>query len=83
MSDTSKDPPPFDPQLMADGFTLAGFHIEAGKRDWTAWSAAILAELGEPIRPYLRCMYEAIRHYPMLDTAGMSTAKDIDRCQSK
>lgn len=83
MNDTPAEPLPFDAQLMADGFTLAGFHIEAGKRDWTAWSVAILEELGEPIRPYLRSMYEAVRHYPALDTTGMSTAEDIDRCRGK
>ena len=73
---------PFDHELIVAGFTLAGACIERGTRDWTAWSAAMLNDIGEPIRPYLRGMYESIRHYPGLDTTGMSTAADIDRCET-
>jgi N12 class adenine-specific DNA methylase/tRNA1(Val) A37 N6-methylase TrmN6 len=67
-----------DPELMMDGITIAGAYIEAGVRSFAAFSKAMIGDLGEGVRPYLRSFYEGARHYPGLDTAGMSTAAEID-----
>jgi N12 class adenine-specific DNA methylase len=67
-----------DPELLMDGITIAGAYIESGVRSFSEYSAAMLTDLGEGVRPYLRSFYEGVRHYPGLDTKGMSTAAEID-----
>lgn len=67
-----------DPELMIDGATLAGAYIEDGVRKYSDYTKAMVEDFGEKIRPYLRSFYEAVRHFPGLDTAGMTTAAEID-----
>ena len=67
-----------DPELLQDGLTLAGAYIEAGARSFAAYSKAMIDDLGDAIKPYLRSLYESVRHYPGLDTDGMTTSVDID-----
>ena len=67
-----------DPEMLQDGMTIAGAYIESGVRKYSDYAKAMVADFGEKIRPYLRSFYEAVRHYPGLDTAGMTTAAEID-----
>ena len=67
-----------DPEMMRAGIDLAGFHLEAGARAFADFSKAMLADIGEEFRPYLRTWYEAIRHYPGFDARGMSDYAEID-----
>lgn len=67
-----------DPELMVDGVTIAGAYIESGVRSFSAYSKAMVDDFGDKIRPYLRSFYEGVRHYPGLDTTGMSTPAEID-----
>ena len=67
-----------DPELMMDGITIAGAYVEAGVRSFSAFSKAMVEDLGEAVRPFLRSFYEGVRHYPGLDTTGMSSTSDID-----
>ena len=67
-----------DPETVQDGITLAGFHIEAGARKWADYTKAMLGDLGEAVRPYLRGWYEAVRYYPGFDAQGMSSAAEIE-----
>lgn len=67
-----------DPELMVDGVTIAGAYIESGVRSFSAYSKAMIGDFGDKIRPYLRSFYEGVRHYPGLDTTGMSTPAEID-----
>jgi len=53
-----------DPEMMQAGITLAGYHVEAGARSFAAYSKAMIADLGEGIRPYLKSFYDAIRSAP-------------------
>lgn len=62
-----------DPELVVDGMTLAGAYIEAGTRKFSAYANAMVDDFGPKIAPYLLSFYEAVRHYPGLDTDGMST----------
>ena len=66
-----------DPEIVQAGITLAGYHIEAGARKFADYSRAMVADLGEEVRPYLRSWYEGVRWYPGFDAAGMSTAEEI------
>ena len=67
-------------ELMEAGITLAGFHIEAGTKDFADLTKAVIADLGdnaEKFKPYFRSWYEAIRYYPGIDTEGMTPAAEI------
>lgn len=67
-----------DPELIALGTELAVFHLEAGARSFADYSRAMVADLGEAARPYLRSWYEGARHFPGLDTTGMTPAAEIE-----
>jgi N12 class adenine-specific DNA methylase len=67
----------FDPELLAAGITLAGFHIEAGARTFAKYSRAMLADLGPEVQPFLRSFYEGVRHFPDFNTKGMTSEADL------
>ncbi|RTL08766.1 MAG: hypothetical protein EKK62_05850, partial [Acidimicrobiia bacterium] len=67
-----------DPEIVQAGITLAGYHIEAGARSFAAYTKAMIADLGEAARPYLRSWYEGVRYYPNMDAAGMTPAAEIE-----
>lgn len=67
-----------DPEAIQDAMTIAGYHIEKGARAFTAFSKAMVDDMGEAIRPYLRQLYEMVRYTPGFDAKGMSTAAEID-----
>lgn len=66
-----------DPEILQAGLTLAGFHIEAGARSFTEYVKAMVADLGDAAKPYLRSWYEGVRHYPGVDVTGMTPADHI------
>ncbi len=66
-----------DPELTVAGITLAGFHVEAGARKFAAFSKAMIDDLGEAVRPYLKSWYLAVRNYPEFDNEGMETEQEI------
>jgi len=67
-----------DPELLQDGMTLAGAYIESEMRTFGEYSDAMIQDLGDKVRPYLRSFYEAVRHYPGLDTNGMTAVSELD-----
>lgn len=67
-----------DPEILQAGLVLAGYHIEAGAAKYAAYAKAMTADLGDAVRPYLRSFYEAVRHYPGFDNAGMSSGSELD-----
>lgn len=67
-----------DPELMQAGITLAGYHIEAGARKFADYARAMIADLGDGIKPYLRSLYEGVRYYPGMPANEMSAAAEID-----
>jgi hypothetical protein len=72
-----------DPELMADGMTIAGAHIEAGLRDFASYAKAMIEDFGEAIKPYLLSFYEAARHYPGIEKEGMSSAEEAQRLHAE
>ena len=68
----------FDPELFQDLVTIAGAYIESGVREFAAFSKAMIEDLGEGVRPYLRTVYDGLRSWPGLETVGMTPAADID-----
>lgn len=75
-------PNEFDPELMASGLTLAGYHIERGSIKYSDYAQAMINDLGVSIQPYLRSFYDAIRHYPGFDSSAMDDAETIENLQS-
>lgn len=73
-----------DPELLQDGITLAGYHIEKGARTFAAYAKAMLEDMGEGIRPYLKQLYMALKFDPRavaiegLDSAAAVEAADLD-----
>ncbi|MFN4167645.1 MAG: hypothetical protein ACK4HD_05025, partial [Pannonibacter phragmitetus] len=68
-----------DPEVMQAGITLAGYHIERGARTFAAYAAAMLRDLGETARPYLKSWYMGVKYDPRAGALdGMSSAAEVD-----
>lgn len=68
-----------DPEMMQDGITLAGYHVERGARTFAAFARAMIADLGEAVRPYLKSWYMGVKYDPRaagLD--GLSSAAEVE-----
>ena len=68
-----------DPEIMQAGITLAGYHIEKGARTFAAYAKAMVGDLGDSVRPYLKSWYMGVKYDPRaagLD--GMSTAAEVE-----
>ncbi|MBO3760354.1 PLxRFG domain-containing protein [Ciceribacter sp. L1K22] len=68
-----------DPELLQAGITLAGYHIEKGARTFAAYAAAMITDLGESARPYLKSWYMGVKYDPRAaQFDGMSTAAEVE-----
>ena len=84
--DSNQPASPLSSKLMESGIAVAGFHIEAGTKDFADFTKAMFADLGtsaEILKPYFRSWYEAIRHCPGIDTEGMTDPVTIDKQMEK
>ncbi len=68
-----------DPELLMDGMTIAGAYIESGVRNFTQYAARMVQDMGDGVKPYLLSFWEAARHYPGLDTKGMTSVEESKR----
>ncbi|MBQ7156515.1 MAG: hypothetical protein IJR86_01795 [Bacteroidaceae bacterium] len=53
-----------DPEILAIGAELAVGHIERGLTKFADYAKAMIADLGDTIRPYLKSFYNAVRDMP-------------------
>lgn len=68
-----------DPELMAAGITLAGWHIEKGARTFAAYAKAMIEDMGEEVRPYLKSWYMGVKYDPRAaGFDGMDSATTVD-----
>lgn len=66
-----------DTQLTSIG--RAGYHIERGARSFAAYVRAMVGDLGEGVKPYLKSWYMAVKHDPSsISFEGMSTAAEVE-----
>ena len=71
-----------DPEMLQAGITLAGYHIEKGARSFSAYAQAMLADLGDAVRPYLKSWYMGVKYDPRaagfdgMDAAAVVEAAD-------
>jgi diguanylate cyclase (GGDEF)-like protein len=74
-----------DPEIVQAGITLAGYHIEKGARTFSAYAKAMLADLGEIVRPYLKSWYVAVKLDPRaaglegMDSLASVEAADLEK----
>lgn len=68
-----------DPEIMQAGITLAGYHIEKGARTFAAYAKAMVADLGDSVKPYLKSWYMGIKYDPRATNFdGMSAASEVE-----
>jgi len=65
-----------DSELMLAGMRLAAFHIEAGSNHFTEYAEAMIEDLGDAVRPYLKLFYNGVRDWPVAADAGLTHEMD-------
>jgi hypothetical protein len=70
-----------DPEMVIDGITLAGYHIEAGARKFADFARRMVEDLGEPVRPYLKQWYSAAYFDPRTEPirGEMTPLAEVER----
>lgn len=56
-----------DPTIFTDSVQLGVYYLEGGVRAFPEWSARMIEDLGDAIRPLLRSVYEGARAFPGAD----------------
>jgi hypothetical protein len=69
-----------DPELMAITAEMAVYHLEAGARKFADFAKAIIADVGESFRPYLKSAYLSAKYFPGAEKyrAEMDSESEID-----
>lgn len=63
----------FDPEILAIGTEMAVYHLEKGSRKFAEYARAMIADLGDSIRPYLKAFYNGARDLPEVSENGFNT----------
>jgi hypothetical protein len=74
-----------DPETLQAGLTLAGYHVEKGARTFSAYAKAMLADMGEMVRPYLKSWYMALKFDPRSEdfSKEMDAADAVEKADIK
>lgn len=62
-----------DPEILAIGTEMAVYHIEKGARKFAEYAKAMIADLGDAIRPYLKAFYNGARDLPEMQSEGLTS----------
>ena len=62
-----------DPEILAIGTEMAVYHLEKGSRKFAEYVKAMIADLGDSIRPYLKAFYNGARDLPEVSENGFNT----------
>lgn len=60
-----------DPETLAIGTEMAVYHLEKGARKFAEYATAMIADLGDAIRPYLKAFYNGARDLPEVAENGL------------
>lgn len=60
-----------DPEILAIGTEMVVYHLEKGARKFTEYATAMIADLGDAIRPYLKAFYNGARDLPEVAENGL------------
>lgn len=61
-----------DPEILAIGTEMAVYHLEKGARKFAEYATAMIADLGDAIRPYLKAFYNGARNLPEVESSGIA-----------
>lgn len=56
-----------DPEVLAIGTEMAVYHIEKGTRKFVDFAKAMIEDLGDAVRPYLKAFYNGTRDMPEME----------------
>lgn len=62
-----------DPEILAIGTEMAVYYLEKGSRKFAEYAKAMIADLGDSIRPYLKAFYNGARDLPEVLENGFNT----------
>jgi N12 class adenine-specific DNA methylase len=60
-----------DPEILAIGTEMVVYHLEKGSRKFAEYATAMIADLGDAIRPYLKAFYNGARDLPEVAENGL------------
>ena len=61
-----------DPEILAIGTEMAVYHLEKGARKFTEYAKAMIADLGDAIRPYIKAFYNGARNLPEIENSEIA-----------
>lgn len=75
----------FDPEIALLMLQDAGYHIERGARKIADCAKAMIEELGDFVRPYIKSAYNAVRDYPGMEEIRkeMSSHEEVEAFDEK
>ena len=62
-----------NPEILAIGTEMAVYHLEKGARKFAEYATAMIADLGDAIRPYLKAFYNGARDLPEVAENGLDS----------
>lgn len=60
-----------DPEILAIGTEMAVYHLEKGARNFAEYAKAMIDDLGDVIRPYLKSFYNGARNLPEVENSDI------------
>lgn len=67
-----------DPEIIAIGAEMAVYHIERGAVKFAEYASAMIKDMGDAIRPYLKSFYSSARYMPEAVENGLSSKMTPD-----
>lgn len=65
-----------DPEILAIGLEMSIYHLENGVRKFADYAQAMIADLGDVARPYLKSFYNGARELPEVIENGFDADMD-------
>ena len=72
-----------DPEIIAIGAEMAVYHIERGAIKFADYASAMIKDMGDMIRPYLKAFYSSARYMPQAIESGLPDKMTPDSEVSK
>ena len=65
-----------DPEVLAIGLELTAGYIDRGVKKFAEYSKAMINDLGDVVRPYLKAFYNGVRDMPEITGNGLDKEMD-------
>lgn len=72
-----------DPEVLAIGLELTAGYIDRGVKKFAEYSKAMINDLGDVVRPYLKAFYNGVRDMPEITSNGLYAEMDDYETVSK